>query len=110
MRAWAAGGLPGRGKEAEEGTFQMIEARGRSRRYGHKVAFEDLSFTVRPGHVTGFLGPNGAGRTTTMRTILGLGRPAAGSVTVNDLGPARVSLEEAFMELTADSIEFEAKG
>jgi len=61
----------------------MIEARGLSKRYGDKLAVNDLSFTVRPGRVTGFLGPNGAGKTTTMRLILGLDRPTAGSVTVN---------------------------
>jgi ABC-2 type transport system ATP-binding protein len=61
----------------------MIEARGLSKRYGDKAAVDGLSFTVRPGRVTGFLGPNGAGKTTTMRMILGLDRPTAGSVTVN---------------------------
>ena len=61
----------------------MIEARGLSKRYGDKAAVDGLSFTVRPGHVTGFLGPNGAGKTTTMRLILGLDRPTGGSVTVN---------------------------
>ena len=61
----------------------MIEARGLEKRYGDKLAVDDLSFTIRPGHVTGFLGPNGAGKTTTMRMILGLDRPTAGSVTVD---------------------------
>ena len=61
----------------------VIEARNLSKRYGAKVAVDDLSFTVRPGKVTGFLGPNGAGKTTTMRLILGLDYPAQGSVTVN---------------------------
>jgi ABC-2 type transport system ATP-binding protein len=61
----------------------MIEIRGLSKRYGDRVAVDDLSFTIRPGHVTGFLGPNGAGKTTTMRLILGLDSPSAGSVTVN---------------------------
>ena len=61
----------------------MIEAQGLSKRYGDKLAVDGLSFTVRPGRVTGFLGPNGAGKTTTMRMILGLDRPTAGSVTVN---------------------------
>jgi len=60
----------------------MIEAQGLTKRYGDKVAVDDLSFTVRPGRVTGFLGPNGAGKSTTMRMILGLDRPTAGSVTV----------------------------
>jgi ABC-2 type transport system ATP-binding protein len=61
----------------------MIEARGLTKRYGSKVAVDDLTFTVRPGVVTGFLGPNGAGKSTTMRLILGLDAPTSGSVTVN---------------------------
>jgi ABC-2 type transport system ATP-binding protein len=61
----------------------MIEVRGLAKRYGDRVAVNDLSFTIRPGHVTGFLGPNGAGKTTTMRLILGLDSPSAGSVTIN---------------------------
>ncbi len=61
----------------------MIEARGLTKRYGAKIAVEDLSFTVRPGIVTGFLGPNGAGKSTTMRMIAGLDEPTSGSVTVN---------------------------
>ena len=50
----------------------MIEATGLTKRYGGKVAVDHLSFTVRPGAVTGFLGPNGAGKSTTMRLMLGL--------------------------------------
>jgi ABC-2 type transport system ATP-binding protein len=61
----------------------MIEARGLTKRYGDTVATDDLTFTVRPGIVTGFLGPNGAGKSTTMRMILGLDAPTRGSVTVN---------------------------
>jgi ABC-2 type transport system ATP-binding protein len=61
----------------------MIEACGLTKRYGAKLAVDDLSFTVRPGVVTGFLGPNGAGKSTTMRMILGLDAPTRGSVTVN---------------------------
>jgi ABC-2 type transport system ATP-binding protein len=61
----------------------MIEARGLTKRYGGKAAVTDLSFTVRPGVVTGFLGPNGAGKSTTIRMILGLDAPTAGQVTVN---------------------------
>jgi ABC-2 type transport system ATP-binding protein len=45
-------------------------------------AVDDLTFTVRPGRVTGFLGPNGAGKTTTLRMILGLVGPTAGSATI----------------------------
>jgi ABC-2 type transport system ATP-binding protein len=60
----------------------MIEARGLVKRYGSTTAVSDLSFSIRPGLVTGFLGPNGAGKTTTMRMILGLDAPTRGSVTV----------------------------
>ena len=51
---------------------------GLTRRFGALTAVDDLSFTVRPGQVTGFLGPNGAGKTTTMRIILGLDDPTSG--------------------------------
>ncbi len=61
----------------------MIEAHGLTKRYGDKTAVDNLSFTVRPGIVTGFLGPNGAGKSTTMRMIIGLDAPTAGDVTVN---------------------------
>ena len=61
----------------------MIEASGLTKRYGETIAVNDLSFSVRPGIVTGFLGPNGAGKSTTMRLILGLDAPTAGGVTVN---------------------------
>jgi ABC-2 type transport system ATP-binding protein len=61
----------------------MIEARGLTKRYGGTVAVDNLSFTVEPGRITGFLGPNGAGKSSTMRLILGLDRPTAGTVTIN---------------------------
>ena len=61
----------------------MIEARNLSKRYGPVRAVHHLSFEVGPGRVTGFLGPTGAGKSTTMRLILGLKRPAEGSVTVD---------------------------
>jgi ABC-2 type transport system ATP-binding protein len=61
----------------------MIEARGLTKRYGDRLAVDGLTFTVRPGMVTGFLGPNGAGKSTTMRMILGLDAPTSGTVTVN---------------------------
>ncbi len=67
----------------------MIEARALTKRYGDKAAVEDLTFTVRPGVVTGFLGPNGAGKSTTMRLIMGMDAPTSGSVTVNGLPFAR---------------------
>ena len=61
----------------------MIEAQGLTKDYGSKRAVDGLSFTVEPGVVTGFLGPNGSGKSTTMRLILGLDSPTAGTVTVN---------------------------
>jgi ABC-2 type transport system ATP-binding protein len=60
----------------------MIEARGLVKRYGSTTAVDNLSFDVRPGTVTGFLGPNGAGKSTTMRMILGLDRPDAGTARI----------------------------
>ncbi len=63
----------------------MIEAIGLRKVYGEKTAVDGVSFTVQPGKVTGFLGPNGAGKSTTMRMIMGLDRPTAGSVTVNNV-------------------------
>ncbi|WP_327174810.1 ATP-binding cassette domain-containing protein [Streptomyces sp. NBC_01335] len=61
----------------------MIEASELTKRYGKKTAVDALSFTVRPGRVTGFLGPNGAGKSTTLRLALGLHEPASGTVTVD---------------------------
>ncbi|MGI5321262.1 ABC transporter ATP-binding protein [Actinomadura nitritigenes] len=61
----------------------MIEARGLVKRYGSVTAVDGLSFTAPPGSVTGFLGPNGSGKSTTMRMVLGLDAPTAGTVTVN---------------------------
>jgi ABC-2 type transport system ATP-binding protein len=61
----------------------VIEASGLTKDYGEKRAVDGLTFTVRPGIVTGFLGPNGSGKSTTMRMIIGLDRPTAGTVTVN---------------------------
>ncbi|MEU3750008.1 MULTISPECIES: ABC transporter ATP-binding protein [Streptomyces] len=61
----------------------MIEVNELTKRYGATTAVDGLTFTVRPGHVTGFLGPNGAGKSTTLRTILGLNAPTSGTVTVD---------------------------
>jgi ABC-2 type transport system ATP-binding protein len=61
----------------------MIKVQALSKRYGDQLAVDGLSFTVRPGHVTGFLGPNGAGKSTTMRMIVGLDHPTAGTATVD---------------------------
>ena len=67
----------------------MIEAHGLTKRYGSKTAVDGIDFTVRPGRITGFLGPNGAGKSTTMRMIVGLDHPTAGTVTVQGRPYAR---------------------
>ncbi|XRQ16136.1 ATP-binding cassette domain-containing protein [Actinomadura welshii] len=61
----------------------MIEVRELTKRYGAATAVDGLSFTVRPGAVTGFLGPNGAGKSTTMRVLLGLDAATSGAALVN---------------------------
>jgi ABC-2 type transport system ATP-binding protein len=77
----------------------VIEVRDLTKRFGRTVAVDDLSFTVHPGRVTGFLGPNGAGKSTTMRCILGLDRPHAGTATFD--GRPLVSLPKALFEVGA---------
>ena len=84
----------------------MIEAHQLTKRYGEKTAVDRLDFTVKPGTVTGFLGPNGAGKSTTMRMIVGLDAPTAGTVTVNGRRYAQHSapLQEVGALLEAKSI------
>jgi ABC-2 type transport system ATP-binding protein len=60
----------------------VIEIDGLTKQYGSRVAVDDLTVTIEPGRVTGFLGPNGSGKTTTMRCILGLTRPTSGRASV----------------------------
>ena len=59
----------------------MITIDSLTKKYGGRTVVDDISFTARAGRVTGFLGPNGAGKSTTMRMMVGLTRPTAGSVT-----------------------------
>ncbi len=63
----------------------MITVTNMTKRYGDHVAVDDVSFSVQPGRVCGFLGPNGAGKSTTMRMIVGLTIPSAGTSTVLDV-------------------------
>ncbi len=60
----------------------MIEAANLTKRYGTKLAVDNVSFSLKPGSVTGFLGPNGAGKSTTMRMLMALDRPTEGTITV----------------------------
>jgi ABC-2 type transport system ATP-binding protein len=84
----------------------MIEAHSLTKRYGERAAVTDLSFTVRPGVVTGFLGPNGAGKSTTMRMILGLDAPTSGRVSVNgkEYAQHRAPLHEVGAMLEARAV------
>lgn len=75
----------------------MIEVEGLTKRFGGRVAVNDLSFSVRPGVVTGFLGPNGSGKSTTLRCMVGLDRPNAGSTRFD--GRAFVSLAQPLHEV-----------
>jgi ABC-2 type transport system ATP-binding protein len=70
----------------------VIEVERLSKKFGSTLAVDGLTFSVRPGTVTGFLGPNGAGKSTTMRAILGLVRPTSGTATV--LGRRYSELED----------------
>ncbi|HET7399976.1 MAG TPA: ATP-binding cassette domain-containing protein [Intrasporangium sp.] len=60
-----------------------IAVRGITKRFGSFTAVDHLDFTVRPGRVTGFLGPNGSGKTTTLRMLLGLITPTDGTATID---------------------------
>jgi ABC-2 type transport system ATP-binding protein len=65
--------------------MSSIQATGLTKRFGQVTAVDHVTFSVRPGEVTGFLGRNGAGKTTTLRMILGLDRPTSGTVTIDGL-------------------------
>ncbi|QFG26329.1 ATP-binding cassette domain-containing protein [Actinomadura sp. WMMB 499] len=77
----------------------MIEVRELTKRYGATTAVDGLSFTVRPGAVTGFLGPNGAGKSTTMRVLLGLDAAGSGEALVN--GGRYAALRRPMLEVGA---------
>lgn len=85
----------------------MIVAQQLTKRFGDCTAVDDVSFSVSPGIVTGFLGPNGAGKSTTMRMIVGLDRPTAGSVTVNCRTYANITapLQEIGARLDAGAVD-----
>ena len=84
----------------------MIEVEGLTKRFGSTLAVDDLTFSVKPGTVTGFLGPNGAGKSTTMRAILGLVRPTAGGTAI--LGQQYRELDEPVQRVGALLETFDA--
>ena len=65
--------------------MSTIRIQNLTKRFGPVLGVDDLSFEVRPGQVTGFLGPNGSGKTTTLRILLGLASPSAGTATIGGL-------------------------
>jgi ABC-2 type transport system ATP-binding protein len=85
----------------------MIEVQDLTKQYGDVTAVDGITFTVRPGIVTGFLGPNGAGKSTTMRAILGLDRPTSGTATVNGrpFRAAKAPLTEMGAMLEAKAVD-----
>ncbi|SDJ31419.1 ABC-2 type transport system ATP-binding protein [Actinokineospora alba] len=77
----------------------MIEIRELTKHFGRTVAVDGLSFTVHPGQVTGFLGANGSGKSTTMRAVLGLDRATSGEALVN--GKRYPSIQRPMFEVGA---------
>jgi ABC-2 type transport system ATP-binding protein len=85
----------------------VIELQQLTKSYGEKLAVDGITATVRPGIVTGFLGPNGAGKSTTMRMIVGLDRPTAGTALVNGrpYAASRAPLAEVGALLDAKAVD-----
>jgi ABC-type uncharacterized transport system ATPase subunit len=71
----------------------VIEVQGLRKRYGDKIAVEDVSFSVERGEIFGILGPNGAGKTTTVECLEGLRKPDHGTLSVLGLDPHRETAE-----------------
>lgn len=64
-------------------TSATIQAERLSKRYGRQQAVDDLTFAVEPGQIAALLGPNGAGKTSTIRMLVGLTEPDAGTVLID---------------------------
>ena len=89
---------------------RMIRVSSLTKQYGDFTAVKDVTFTCRPGRVTGFLGPNGAGKTTTMRVMVGLTPATAGDVRIGVFTDApeslaRVALAHLGAERRVDALE-----
>ncbi len=91
MSAAAAEG--GHLPEAAEPSAEMVAVEGLVRRYGEVVAVDGISFRVERGEMFGLIGPDGAGKTTTLRTVLGLLAPHGGTVRTIGLDPLRRGAE-----------------
>jgi ABC-2 type transport system ATP-binding protein len=84
----------------------LVEVSGLTKTFGTVRAVDDLSFTVEPGSVTGFLGPNGAGKSTTLRMLLGLVTPDAGSATIGGRAYATFSAPNDEVGVVLDATGF----
>lgn len=84
-----------------------IEVRGLTKKYGQRVAVEDLSFVVPHGSIVGLLGPNGAGKSTTLRTIVGLLGPTAGDSLVDGVPFAALDNPASHVGVHMDGFGFE---
>jgi len=96
------------GYPQEDGSGRIV-AQGLSKQFGAVQAVSNLSFVVNPGTVTGFLGPNGSGKTTTLRMILGLIAPSAGMSTINGVPFAQLSRPGTTVGAILDSQGFHPK-
>ena len=77
----------------------VVEAESLTKRFGEVSAVTDLSFELQAGTITGFLGPNGSGKTTTLRMLLGLAKPSGGSALI--FGRSYAALDEAALRVGA---------
>jgi ABC-2 type transport system ATP-binding protein len=77
----------------------MIKIEGLTKRYGNAAVVDGLTFSVRPGRVTGFLGPNGAGKSTTLRILVGLATASSGTATID--GRAYAELQDPLRQVGA---------
>ena len=86
------GGMAGAGGAGRVGGPAAVEVRGLTKSFGRVAAVRDMSFTAPAGKVTGFLGPNGSGKTTTLRMVLGLVRPDEGEAVIGGVRYSRLEL------------------
>ena len=85
-------------------TQNVIEARSLVKDFGGTRALDGLDLMVAPGEVHGFLGPNGAGKSTTLRILLGLIRPTAGTARVFGLAPGLILYRHTGTSLTSPAM------